>query len=805
MEEVETNTHSTGETLLAARTSLANGLSIIPVRPDGSKAAAVSWKKFQETLASEDEISQWFDSENGLAVVTGKISGGLEVLDFDEPALFKPWCEKVDERCPELLGDLPLVQTPSGGYHLYFRCEAIEGNQKLAQRQKDGGGVKTLIETRGEGGYVIAPPSPAACQTSGKCYRFVQSNFRSIPNITVAQRALLLDMARSFNEYVGAEDVITGNKVFERSFANAPKRAGDDFNDYELWEDILVPHGWECVGQKGEKEYWQRPDKNGEGASATTNFKGCDLLYVFSTNAEPFKANKAYSKFAAYTFLNHDGNFSAAAKALALDGYGEVGLVKPVTALQRVDLFNTSEALVLGAGLQRELPSVLTEAHLTDAGNAECMRELFGEKFRYCRTSKAWLVWDEQRWTIDRKGQAEVAAVRVARARQLAAGTLAESNADLDTRKRLLSWGLTSESMRKTLDTLRMAQVLSPFATTIDDFDQNPLLAATLNGTLELGTAKFRNSNPADNITLQLGASYDGQADAPLWRQFLKDVFSKDEELISYIQRAVGYCLTGETKEQAFFLCHGVGANGKSVFLDVISQMMGDYAGAASFESFDAARRSESSNDLAALKGKRLITIIEADEDRRLAEAKVKAVTGGDPISCRFLYGEYFTYRPTFKIWMAVNHRPIIRGGDRGILRRIHLIPFHQSFEGREDRHLKQKLLAESSGILNWALEGLRLYNSEGLTMPKAVSEATDHYRDEQDSIGQWLNEEAIVSSEAELAAAEGYQRYKTWAETRGEKPFAQKRWSNYLIEKEFEKARRNSGIFYKGLRINEA
>jgi putative DNA primase/helicase len=302
---------------------------------------------------------------------------------------------------------------------------------------------------------------------------------------------------------------------------------------------------------------------------------------------------------------------------------------------------------------------------------------------------------------------------------------------------------------------------------------------------------------------MQLGASYDATATTPRWHQFLSEVFCDDEELIRYIQKAVGYCLTGETNEQKFFLCYGVGANGKSVFLEILSKLLGDYSATASFETFDAARRSESSNDLAALKGKRLVTIIEAEEDKRLAEARVKAVTGGDAITCRFLYGEYFTYQPQFKLWMAVNHRPIIRGTDKGIWRRMQLIPFEACFIGREDRYLNKTLFAELSGILNWALEGLKLYRLEGLTIPKAVELATESYREEQDSITQWLKEECASDARASLSASDGYQNYKAWAEDRGERPFAQKRWSSQLIDKGYQRIRRNSGYFYDGLGLS--
>ncbi|HKS27869.1 MAG TPA: phage/plasmid primase, P4 family [Pyrinomonadaceae bacterium] len=444
--------------------------------------------------------------------------------------------------------------------------------------------------------------------------------------------------------------------------------------------------------------------------------------------------------------------------------------------------------------------ATLVQASLSDAGNAECMAALYGNVFRYDHTRKKWLAWDGIRWNIDDKGLARKLAVRVVRARHQAAIEVE----DLDARKRLSHWGLTSENIIRINALLQMAQVLEPFSTTIEQYDANPLLATTQNGTLDLRDGIFRESHPEDYLTKQLGATYDSNATCPRWQKFLDEIFNEDRELIEYIQKAVGYSLTGNTSEQVVFLCYGNGANGKSVFLDVLSELLGDYAGAASFETFDAGRRNEASNDLAALKGKRIVTVIETEEDRRLAEAKVKAVTGQDAISCRFLYGEYFTYVPQFKIWMALNHLPIIRGVDRGIWRRIRVIPFTQSFEGRADKSLITKLRDELSGILNWALEGLRKWQETGLgELPQAMKEATEQYRRDNDSIGQWLEERTTPNPLGMMRAKVGYLDYVSWAEERGERPFSQKNWSKALIEKGYMKDRNREGYSYFGLELD--
>jgi putative DNA primase/helicase len=439
------------------------------------------------------------------------------------------------------------------------------------------------------------------------------------------------------------------------------------------------------------------------------------------------------------------------------------------------------------------------QASLSDAGNAECMTALYGNKFRYDHTRKKWLVWDGIKWSLDGTGLARKHAVKVVRARQQAAMDVE----NFDIRRRLAQWGLASENITRVNAMLQMSEVLEPFSTTIEQYDSNDFLATTQNGTLDLRDGSFRESLPEDYLTKQLGATYNPNATCTRWEQFLDEIFNGDRELIEYIQRAVGYSLTGNTSEQVIFLCYGNGANGKSVFLDMLSQVLGDYAGTASFETFDAGRRNEASNDLAALKGKRIVTVIETEEDRRLAEAKVKAVTGQDAISCRFLYGEYFTYVPQFKIWMALNHLPIIRGVDRGIWRRIRVIPFMQSFEGRADKGLIMKLRNELPGILNWALEGLRKWQETGLgELPKAMKAATEEYRRDNDSIGQWIDERTRPNPLGMVRAKLGYQDYSIWAEERGERPFSQKNWSKTLVEKGYKKDRNRDGFNYFGLEL---
>jgi hypothetical protein len=304
---------------------LGSGLSVLPVLADGRKRPAVTWKLYQARLATAEELAQWFRLRPmGLAVIGGEVSGNLEILDFDVHALVDPWAQMVDDLCPGLLARLPQVQTPSHGRHVYYPCLVIAGNQKLAQRPSENGRPETTIETRGRGGYAIVPPSPRRCHPLHKPYVLLQGDLAAIPTITPDERKILLNAARSFDAYVKPKRIVS-DRFLSRSSQPHGDRPGDVFNARDDWPAILEPHGWIMVGQHGDITFWKRPNKPEPGISATTNYGGRLLLYVFSSNAWPFEPGTAYSKFAAYSLLEHGGDFAAAAKALSRRGYGGRG------------------------------------------------------------------------------------------------------------------------------------------------------------------------------------------------------------------------------------------------------------------------------------------------------------------------------------------------------------------------------------------------------------------------------------------------------------------------------------------------
>jgi putative DNA primase/helicase len=281
----------------------------------------------------------------------------------------------------------------------------------------------------------------------------------------------------------------------------------------------------------------------------------------------------------------------------------------------------------------------------------------------------------------------------------------------------------------------------------------------------------------------------------------LDEVFAGDTETIDFVQRATGYSLTGSNREHALFVLWGAGANGKSTLLGIIAELLGDYGLCAAPSTFMERQAGGATNDLAALRGARFVSAIESGERQSLAENFVKAVTGGDKISARYLYQEYFSFEPVFKVFLATNHKPIIKGTDEGIWRRIRLIPFTQRFEGADaDHSLRQKLEAELPGILAWAVRGCLAWQAKGLTPPATVKDATASYRSEMDTFAGFL-ETCELNDTATVGATDLYQSYRAWAEASGERPVSQRWFGLRLADRGFAKRTVKGRTFWRGIR----
>jgi putative DNA primase/helicase len=307
---------------------------------------------------------------------------------------------------------------------------------------------------------------------------------------------------------------------------------------------------------------------------------------------------------------------------------------------------------------------------------------------------------------------------------------------------------------------------------------------------VDLRTGIDRTNKPEDYCTKIAGchAAPEGTP-CQIWLSFLKTVMAKDQALIDYLQRVCGYCMTGSIKEHAIFFLYGTGANGKSVFISTIRGIMGTYHTTAPIETFTVTNSTSHPTDLAGLVGARLVTAVETEEGRVCAESKLKAITGGDEISARFMRKDFFTFTPTFKLMIAGNHKPRLRSVDEAVRRSFHLIPFNVTIPPEDrDKDLAEKLKTEWPAILRWMIDGCVKWQTEGLNAPKAVIDATNKYLETEDSVGTWIFERCELKPAYQDTSAIIYASWKAWAELNGEPPGSQKAFSDKLQTKGFEK-----------------
>ncbi|WP_243041047.1 phage/plasmid primase, P4 family [Dyella sedimenti] len=401
--------------------------------------------------------------------------------------------------------------------------------------------------------------------------------------------------------------------------------------------------------------------------------------------------------------------------------------------------------------------------------------------WRYVAAWGRWLVWDGRRW----RNEETLAATDLIR------GVCRHAALQADNPK--LAAKLATSGTVGGVE--RLARADRRHAATTAEWDADPWLLNTPGGVVDLRTGRLRAHDRADRMTKITTATPGG--DCPTWRQFIAEVTGGDAALQAYLQRMAGYALTGSTQEHALFFLYGTGANGKSVFVNTLATILGDYAANAPMDTFMETRTDRHPTDMAGLRGARFVAAIETEQGRRWAESKVKSLTGGDKISARFMRQDFFEFWPQFKLFVAGNHKPAIRNIDEAMKRRLHLIPFTITVPPeRRDKHLQQKLLAERDGILAWALEGCLAWQRLGrLDPPPQVVAATEEYFEAEDALGRWLEERCVREANAKSLTAELFTDWKQWAEAAGEFVGSQRRFSDLLITRGVEKWRNAAGI----------
>ena len=739
--------------LMAALQFSKSGLSVVKANP-ANKRPMSKWKEYQGQRATEGVLRGWFSHNGtGIGIIPGAVSGNLEVLDHDCKELWDAYCQVVAMDAPDLLAMLPIVQTQRANHHVFYRCDDIEGNLKLARRQ-NGVGWDTLIETRGEGGFVVTAPSAG--------YRMLQGKLTNIPTITAAQRRILLNAARAFDE-MGIEET----EARPPGPATNGDRPGDDFNQRGDGLGILLGNGWADIYRASiegrQVHYLRRPGKR-DGWSATYNYIP-NRLFVFSSNAGPFEAERVYGPFAILAMLDHAGDYSAAAKALAVQGYG-----------QRAATGAPGEDEVEGIDIPDQY------FRCTDCGNGKRFVRQYGESVRYSYNLGRWFFWNGKQWAPDDMASIEWLAKTTAQSiRREAADS---DNEDLQ--KAMERWSKQSENKSRIGSMLFMARSEPRIPIRPSDLDADPWLFNTDNGIVDLRTGTMGEHDPEKLITKITTVNFRPDAKCPLWLSFLDRVMAGNQDIISFLQRAIGYSLTGTTREQCLFILYGTGANGKSTMVDTVGAVLNDYAMNTPTQTL-MLKSSGIPNDVARLKGARFVTASESDDGQRLAESLIKQMTGGDRLTARFLNAEFFDFVPTFKIWLSTNHKPEVIGTDQAIWRRIHMIPFDVTIPPAEqDKDLLIKLQAEHEGILAWAVRGCLDWMTQGLNPPAEVKKTTAQYRASMDILLGFIEDCCVQENNVTTTVQAMYNAYKLWCDESNEPSETKRKFCTRMRERGF-------------------
>jgi putative DNA primase/helicase len=453
-------------------------------------------------------------------------------------------------------------------------------------------------------------------------------------------------------------------------------------------------------------------------------------------------------------------------------------------------------------GLQGSAPNTeASDPRYSDAGNAQRLAEACGKDIVYVVEADEYFVWDDHRWARD-IGNVQMLRMAKAVTEQMFedAKTLPEEECSA-----LRRFALKSQ------DSARMKAMVSLTKMYVRnvhycEFDRNAMLFNAANGTIDLTSGKLIQPRRADLITVMSPVFFDPTAVFEPWDVYLMDWMQGDREKVKYLQRLCGYILTGMTVEEIMAIFHGTGRNGKTKFYKTIFNVLGDdcYAKAANFDSFVVTKGDPGMpNDVAGWRGKRLIVSSEGEKSKRLAEAKIKLLTGGDPVVGEFKYQEEFNYVPTYKIWLVTNYKPRIVGTDEAVWSRVHFVGWNRFYQSSErDPKLQEKLDSNLPAILNWMVQGCLEWQKQGLNPPASMVEDMDKYRKEQDTIGRFVEDEFIISDEHRTPKREAYNCYKRWAEDAGEHyVLTQAEFNEKMLER-FQEGRSSGSRFWKGFRL---
>ena len=734
--------------------------SLIPCGPD-KRPLIGTWKPNQARRFTLAELEEWERSLKpaAWAVVCGEISG-VVCLDFDGA----PGQETAGR-----LGLRPHVITPSGGYHVYVEHPGAGRRVKTlnAKTKRELAARYPGLDIRADGGYALAFGHNAAGD-----YAWTRE----------PEPEPISALPRELSDFLGLTDYHSQPRVDRRPEASP---AGDFSPSPEFW---IVRALTEARSQ---------------GRNNGGHWLACQLRDNGISEAEAAGALRAY------VARVPDTNTKGAREPYTWEE-AAASLRNAYAARPREKAINQSRppappppARPAPPAAPPEPPRVFPR---TDLGNAERLRERHKASIRFCHAWGAWLVWDGHRWEKDNSGAIyRYAADTVRHILAEAAGLM-----DSDQRKEHTKWARQSESRDKLKAMIELCGQLSGIAITPAEMDLDPWLLNCQNGTLDLRAGQLRPQRREDLITRICPVDYDQHAPAPTWKQFVDSIMLNRESLAGFLQRATGYALTGLVTEKVCFILHGGGDNGKTTFLEAIKAVLGDYSGQVLIETLMVARSHDGgpSPDIADLRGVRFITSSEVEDGQRLAESRIKYLTGMSTIKTRRLYEDTWEFQPQFTIFLDCNHLPAVRGTDRAIWDRLKRIPFDLKLEPHErDRHLMSKLMQERAGILRWAVEGCKEWAAAGLGQTEEVTEATALYRGEMDVIGRFLEDTTATDGPPTMRtqARTLYRAYREWCAAAGEYELSERKFGERLTQRGIIRRRTESGNVYQGIRLKDS
>lgn len=700
----------------AALEHASKGWPVFPCHPDTKRPLTAHG--FKDASTDARVITGWWSKWPNamIAVPTGSAIGAW-VLDVDDPIAFEAAC------------DIPLPTTRRGntgkGYHLYFQWNPATPIIN-AQRTQKGWGIPGLpgADVRGEGGYVIVPPS---IHPSGKPYVWVADEEASeAPDD-------LVELVR--NRKPIPADPFEG--LASQPAAPAPATVRDGVKATALAQyDTDSAYGLgalerECAMVAEATPGAQEGTLNGAALKIGALVAGGELSLRTATD-ELVRAGLSMQSG------NSDDPWTLEGITAKVERGLQAGAKNPRSA---------PTAVIKGNRQRREAAN--DGAEVSEDTIALAFTAQHGGSLLYDHNVGRWFQWDGTRWQMDETDLAFDFARELAR--QLGDGV------------RALGRAATAAGVEK------MARADRSHAVKSTTWDTDPYLLGTPSGTIDLRTGELSEPDRTQRITKLTGAA-PAHGRPEVWLEFLRSSLADDEEMILFLQLWCGYCLTGLTTAHALLFIYGPGGNGKSVFLNTLIGIMGDYAATAAMDTFAESRNDRHSTELAMLRGARLVTASETEEGRAWAEARIKALTGGDPITARFMRQDNFTFRPQFKLTIAGNHAPALRNVDEAMRRRFNIAPFVIK-PANPDRDLETKLQAEWPQILAWMIAGCRRYLVEGLNRPSAIVAATDEYFADQDVFGQWFGERCILRHGAFEAATKLYSDWEAYAKAHGEVP----------------------------------